>query len=536
MFNAPKRRATRQRSGYTVSGTKTGSEAKIVHAYVYNVQSPNLILSFDNCIADVVPQFTEEVGMAAIGGYIKIEESAEISYAIKVIVPSIGQVLAENDKITKVTKRSWSKFGTHVQFDNPKRYETVLLKGTISLTAAHTKFLGNVHFLGINLDLVTAYESSTVTKNFGESVKEDFGKKTHLSSPEVYYWNHEEPFRIAPVVVEGQIVAVSGAGDQLVLKACNRCARHLPIDLLDERKQLGFGNHCVKRAPCDHKAFSRFSIENPADLDRIDPNLQDKISEENDIVRAYYGFQLECKACKKFHVNAPLNPRRNTAQRREDNLRRRAFEELVRNLLEIDWVFYKFRRTENSEESDTYLLEEPDTYTLEEFDTHIWNKFGRKCFACGKSLPKVGDMELDHTLPLAYLWPLDETATCLCGTCNASKSAKFPFEFENYREAGKLECLAELTGIDKRRLSLREKEINMKVVEELEKRIEWFFDEFLSDPNYQKIREGKKTADIIVDSIQRVLEECDTGLDLVQAYQEKTGNFPKTITLFVQQT
>ena len=66
MFSPPKRRATRQRSGYTVSGEKTGSEAKIVHTCAYNVQSQHLILSFDNRIVDLVPQFTEKIGMAAI--------------------------------------------------------------------------------------------------------------------------------------------------------------------------------------------------------------------------------------------------------------------------------------------------------------------------------------------------------------------------------------------------------------------------------------------------------------------------------------
>ena len=528
MFNSPKRRATRQRSGYTVSGTKTGSEAKIVHTHVYNVQSPNLILSFDNCIADIVPQFTEEIGMAAIGGYIKVEEPAKISYTIQVINPNTEMVVTENGKTTELPQGDWYKFGTYVQFDNPKRYETVSLEGMIILTAAHATCLGQVHFLGINLDLVTAYESSSVTGSFGENVREDFGKKTHLSSPEVYYWDHEQPFAIAPIVLEGQVVATSDVGDQLVLKACNRCARFLPIDLLDERKQLGFGNHCVKRAPCDHKAFSRFAIENSADLDRIDSNLQDKISGEGGVIQAHYGFQLECKACKKFHVNAPLNPRRNPTQRREDSLRRRAIEKLVRTLLEIDWIFYKFRRREDSEEADTY--------TSEEFDTYIWNKFDRKCFACGKSLPKLKDMDLDHTLPLAYLWPLDETATCLCGPCNASKSAKFPFEFENYRETGKLERLAELTGIDKTLLFQEKKEVNRAVVEKLKNRIEWFFDDFLSEPDYQEIEDGKKVADLIVASIQRVLDECNTSLKLVQAYQERTGRLPKTITLSTQQT
>lgn len=532
MFRPPKRRATRQRSGYTVSGEKTGSEAKIVHTCAYNVQSPHLILSFDNRIVDLVPQFTEKIGMAAIGGYIKAEESAKISYAIKVVDPITETVLTENAKIKELPQGSWSKFGIHVQFDNPSHYETVLLEGTIRLNATHTEFLEKIHFLGINLDLVTEYESSSVLVNFGENVKEDFGKKTDLSSPELYYWNHEQSFAIEPVVVEGQVVATSSAGDQLVLKACNRCARFLPINLLDERKQLGFNNHCARRAPCTHKNFSRFALQNSADIDRIEPELQDKINEESGLIIVYYGFQLECRACKKLRVNAPLNPLRNAAQRREDGLRRRAFEQLVGKLLEIDWIFYKFRRSGHLEEFDTYISEKSDTYILEdlEFDTYIWNKFGRECFACGKSLPTEKDMDLDHTLPLAYLWPLDETATCLCGTCNASKSDKFPFEFESYRETGKLERLAELTGIDKNRLLLEKKEINMAAVEELKNRIEWFFDDFLSESDYQKIREGKKASDLIVASIQRVLDECNTSLNLVQAYQEKTGKFPETVT------
>ena len=210
MFSTPKRRTTRQRSGHTVSGEKTGSEGKIVQTCTYNVQSARLILSFDNRIVDLVPQFTEKIGMAAIGGYIKAEEPAKISYAIKVLDPITGTLLTENNKITELPQGSWSKFGIHVQFDNPHHYETVILKGIISLTGADTKFLEKVHFLGIDLDLVTEYESSSVAVNFGEDVKEDFGKKTHLSSPELYYWNHEQSFTMEPVVVEGQVVAVLG--------------------------------------------------------------------------------------------------------------------------------------------------------------------------------------------------------------------------------------------------------------------------------------------------------------------------------------
>ena len=155
---------------------------------------------------------------------------------------------------------------------------------------------------------------------FGENVTEDFGKKTDLSSPELYYWNHEQPFTIEPVVVEGQVTAISGAGDQLVLKACNRCARFLPINLLDERKQLGFNNHCVRRAPCTHKAFSRFALENSADLDRIEPEIQDKINGESGLIQAYYGFQLECRALQETTCQCPIE----SSQKRCTKTRRRS--------------------------------------------------------------------------------------------------------------------------------------------------------------------------------------------------------------------
>ena len=65
----------------------------------------------------------------------------------------------------------------------------------------------------------------------------------------------------------------------------------------------------------------------------IDELQEAGINIEDNKVVSYYGHQLECKACKKFFVNMPLNPQRNAQQFKEDGLRRRAIEVLINHLL-----------------------------------------------------------------------------------------------------------------------------------------------------------------------------------------------------------
>ena len=103
---------------------------------------------------------------------------------------------------------------------------------------------------------------------------------------------------------------------------------------------------------------------------------------------SYYGHQLECKACKKFFVNAPLNPQRNAQQFKEDGLRRRALEVLVNTLLDRNLVHFEFERR-----------------TKKEFSKYIWEKFDKRCFKCGPDSEPIalGDMALDHTMPLIFI-------------------------------------------------------------------------------------------------------------------------------------
>jgi hypothetical protein len=135
-------------------------------------------------------------------------------------------------------------------------------------------------------------------------------------------------------------------------------------------------------------------------------------------------------------------------------------------------------------------------------------------------------MHLDHTLPLAYLWPLDNTATWLCPTCNSSKHDRFPIDFYNEEE---LSRLAKITGIAL--ATLKTKPINQDAVKKLFQRIVWFFDEFLAEHDYQKIRENKKAADLIVHALHNVLRHSGYNDDLVKLYRSQTGKNPSTVSV-----
>ena len=65
---------------------------------------------------------------------------------------------------------------------------------------------------------------------------------------------------------------------------------------------------------------------------------------------------------------------------------------------------------------------------------------------------KLQEVQLDHTRPLAYLWPIDEHATCLCAEHNNEKKDKFPVDFYNGEQLGRL---SEITGLSLEELSAR---------------------------------------------------------------------------------
>lgn len=257
---------------------------------------------------------------------------------------------------------------------------------------------------------------------------------------------------------------------EVVNKSCNRCARFLPINLNDERAHLSFSNHCVAphRRPCSHSGFGKLRDIETGQFTQLD-----------------YGYQLECRFCKKFEVNAALNPKRTPGQMKEDGARRRFIELLLTDLFG----------------GSSQMLFRHKNKGLELAD-YIWRKFSAKCFNCDEPIAGPREMHLDHTRPLALLWPLDETATCLCGSCNSQKRDRSPSEFYS---SDKLVELSSITGI--RISDLQTPGPNTEAIDLLCSRQDWFFDEFLTKPELLKEREGKVAADLLVKALQKVINQ-----------------------------
>lgn len=302
------------------------------------------------------------------------------------------------------------------------------------------------------------------------SARPELMTNMHGYAPEANFISPEAQGRVQHVNARP---SRSGVSVDLYLKSCNRCGRFLPINFPNERAQLSFTNHCVAshRRPCSHPGFGR--LTNP---------------KTGAIVGLEYGFQLECRFCKKFEVNAAHNPQRTIAQHKEDGTRRRALEVLLEQLYATAPQL-RYRHETGRELSE-------DVYT----------KFGGRCFKCRTALATAEDMALDHTRPLALLWPLDGTATALCPTHNSEKRDRPPVEFYT---PGEIVRLATITGIPVS--ELRDPRPNMEAIARLQSRLDWFCREFLNSPALTQVQDGKRPADLLIKALQKALNKCPGG-------------------------
>jgi hypothetical protein len=127
-------------------------------------------------------------------------------------------------------------------------------------------------------------------------------------------------------------------------------------------------------------------------------------------------------------------------------------------------------------------------------------------------------MNLDHTRPLALLWPLDSTATALCGSCNSEKRDRAPVDFYSEDELIKL---VEITGIPHDELTdtLPNEEALQRLIDQLD----WFFDEFLMREEMTKERDGKIAGELVVKALQKVLSRSKrfSDVDLQAQYENR---------------
>ena len=165
--------------------------------------------------------------------------------------------------------------------------------------------------------------------------------------------------------------------------------------------------------------------------------------------------QGECRTCKQVY-NSIKNQTRLVEQHREASQKRRLYTH----------------------------FEEKDKMDV----AAIYARFGNQCFKCGLDLAadlaagatkKEGN--LDHTLPVFYLWPLTtNNATLLCREHNGEKAEKWPGAY--YSDAA-LKKLSGLTGIEYRLLS-DDPKINPDALKKLEDSefVEALFEKFAKYP------------------------------------------------------
>lgn len=453
---AGRRRPVTRTAGFTSHPDATGGELRVVGIGGWELEDgSSLEIEFR------LPE-TPEGTLLGFGGWYRATQG----FVAELIGFDLPHVL------TSPADPDWSKFGSQWYSDGRQPGSI-----TLQVTAASAGYVA-----------LYSPEAGVVSHRYFDEARADprnLMRNKHQLAPEGNFYSTEVHAQVSEP-------ALRGAGRQLQmmgeihLKSCNRCARFLPINVGNERLALSFSNHCTapSRVPCKHPLFSRLrNIEN------------------DEAIQLKHGFQLECRFCKKFEVNAALNPQRTAGQMKEDAARRRALELLLTELYGGSPSLLYRQRTGGRE-----------------LPNDVWERFDRRCFKCGTPLAEPRDMHLDHTRPLALLWPLDETATALCETHNSEKRDRPPVEFYDPDE---LERLAAKTGISSEELA--DPGPNRDAIERLELRLDWFFDDFLQQPELQTEREGKLPADLLVKALQKALSRDPAGarFDIEEMYQRR---------------
>lgn len=421
-FRTYHRRNVTRKSGYHVAGDRTGGECIILNSSKYVTTSPTNIFEFYKENDTFEELFERQIGLLAFGGYIQPDNVAKIVCTLSYSHRD-EDVAAERVYDTELEAGIWNPIGFHKSFalSDESDYDIKDLSVSMEITAPAGTTL---YFISFDFGTVTTKYYQSTSENASEEEKKEveafwtfFNQKTSLCIPHIYYFDTTLSFETY-LIDNGE--ALEG-GIPVVLKGCNRCSRYLPINIEGELRTVAFALHCKKRAPCNHSTFCRYRIDNYDDLSQETIQYYKDLGvyvfyEGEHMIKSYYGHQLECKPCKKYFVNAKLNPMRDTQQHREDALRRRAIEALVDNLLGKDFIHFDFRKKQKKE-----------------FTDYIWRKFDCRCFKCQKKITKQ-EMALDHTMPLAFLYRLDETATCLYATHNSQKSDHFPVDYYGEEE------------------------------------------------------------------------------------------------------
>lgn len=455
------RRPMTRTAGFSSHSETTGGEWNTENSTTINLPKGSE-LSIDFAIPEHIPG-----RWIAFGGWLQANDAAKFSIKCD----------AEKYTLTEPSTPNWSKFGSMWQGNGTATTATIHI---------YAKEDTKIHYYKLECG-VSISPGAHSNGEFIECDQASYLTNMHMLSPEAHFWitSGKVTFMLSGSDVNPKLFDAEGV--LVYVKSCNRCGRFLPININNERLTLSFSNHCIANHPCKHSTFGR---------------LKNVLTGEQKHLE--YGFQLECRYCKKYCVNWAHNKQRSPSQMKEDGARRRFFEVLIAELFQQSKQL-KFKQDTGIELAD-----------------YVWEKFSRKCFACDTPLSSSKEMHLDHTRPLVLLWPLDDTATALCGSCNSSKSDKNPAEF--YEKPGQLKKLSQITGIPLSELETPGP--NMKVISELLLRLDWFFNEFLTRAELARELDGKVASELVVKSIQKAISRSNLTLniDLEAEYKKRRGD------------
>ncbi len=436
-YSGRRRSATRE-SGFHVYPGTTGGELRFSNAdHSYRLAARQAME-----VRFVVPA-ARKGQWVGFGGWLLAPRSVNYSVSTK---PDKAEVVR-----TPPAAPSWSKFGSMWLSDGGRA------RATLTITASEPCEIALWHV-----------DCGVIEHKHLRAARKPLLRNMFQLSPEAHFFVRKGTTSVN--WLNGPPAAPGGRDHSVTLKSCNRCGRYLPVNIPEERNQLSFSNHCVAahRRPCSHATFGR--------LHDVDSGKTVKLD---------YGFQLECRFCKKFEVNAAHNPQRSTAQMKEDAQRRRAFEELTTELYGGSPLL-RYRAEKGGELSED-----------------VFKRFGARCFKCGRRFREPREMHLDHTRPLALLWPLDGTATALCQEHNSEKRDRSPADYYSDTELARL---AAITGL--RLADLKDPSPNVDAVDKLRSRLGWFFEQFLVKPELTRERDGKTAAELLVKALQKVIDKC----------------------------
>ncbi|MDB4664636.1 hypothetical protein OAE63_01420 [bacterium] len=454
-----RRRSTTRKAAFKSHEDSTGGEYRVENAAAYSLAKDDVLsLKF------FIPKHLAGV-YVGYGGWFYADGAIDV----KVVGGPKKKTLKQYDA------PSWSKFGSlWISQDG------LPLEIQVTFTASRRS---QIAFFEVGSGAIF-HEHLETQLGIDDSRSQRLLSNMHIFAPEANFYSEPGKLRCTPSL---KTLTQAESDIEIALKSCNRCARFLPINRggANERNQLSFSNHCVAphRRPCRHGGFGK--------LRNVD---------NDEVVLMEYGFQLECRFCKKFEVNAEHNPQRTGAQMKEDAARRRGFE-LLMEALEGGSPQLLYRHKCGRELADD-----------------VWERFGKKCFKCSSPLATVKEMNLDHTRPLALLWPLDETATALCKNCNSEKRDRPPSEYYKPAELRRLADMCNLSEAD-----LQNPSPNLSVLEKLEASIDWLFETFLSTAEMTKVRDGKVTGELIVKALHKVDSSRPGGprLNLLAEYDRR---------------